>query len=46
MTKWNTSSTANKQRGSRMAQFKLIAALIKEKVLDIVQRVKTALKRD
>ena len=28
-----------------MAQFKLIAALIREKVLDIVQRVKTALKR-
>jgi hypothetical protein len=29
-----------------MAQIKLIAAFIKEKVLDIVQRVKTALKRD
>jgi len=28
-----------------MAKFKLIAALIREKVLDIVQRVKTALKR-
>jgi len=28
-----------------MAKFKLIAALIREKVLDIVQRIKTALKR-
>ena len=27
-----------------MAQIKLIAAFIKEKVLDIVQRIKTALK--
>jgi hypothetical protein len=27
-----------------MAQFKLIAAFIREKVLDIVQRIKTALK--
>jgi hypothetical protein len=45
MTTWNTSSTPNKQRGSEMAQIKLIAAFIREKVLDIVQRVKTALKR-
>ena len=29
-----------------MEQIKRLAALIKEKVLDIVQRVKTALKRD
>ena len=29
-----------------MAQIKLMVAFIKEKVLDIVQRVKTALKRD
>ena len=29
-----------------MSQIKLIVAFIKEKVLDIVQRVKTALKRD
>jgi hypothetical protein len=28
-----------------MAQFKLMAAFIREKVLDIVQRIKTALKR-
>ena len=29
-----------------MVQIKLMVAFIKEKVLDIVQRVKTALKRD
>jgi hypothetical protein len=45
MTPWNTSLTPNKQRGSEMAQFKLIVAFVREKVLDIVQRVKTALKR-
>jgi predicted membrane protein len=46
MTQWNTSSTANKQRGSRMDQIKLIVAFVREKVLGIVQRIKTALKRD
>jgi len=45
MTPWITNPTPSKLKVSEMAQIKLMVAFVREWVLDIVQRVKTALKR-